>query len=312
MSRNYGIGSRDMFVAGRMVLNKKSPNSFKTQQDYINRWRLFCNWASEQNIKKMENVTQDVVIDYGKHLQSQLVAGLYSSASAPKNYVSAVNAVMKLATGGKWQPVSPGNDCRIQRRVYIPKENKATTENDHKMTQSVSEDRISVLLGLQRAFGLRFKESSLLNAKAALKESNANGFITVTDGTKGGRKRTVPCRQAGFTALEKAIEIQDGNAMIPRVMDYNNFRRECYQVTQGNGLNFHSERHAYAQERYREITGAPSPIEAAWPRNERFKHLAEYLGITEEEARKLDNAARQTVSVELGHSRVEITNAYLG
>ena len=57
MSRNFGIGSRDMFVAGRMILQRRSRNGFKTQHDYADRWRLFCSWASEQNVKKMENVT---------------------------------------------------------------------------------------------------------------------------------------------------------------------------------------------------------------------------------------------------------------
>ena len=58
MSRNFGIGSRDMFVAGRMILQRRSRNGFKTQHDYADRWRLFCSWASEQNVKKMENVIQ--------------------------------------------------------------------------------------------------------------------------------------------------------------------------------------------------------------------------------------------------------------
>ncbi|MCX7096318.1 MAG: integrase domain-containing protein [Methylococcales bacterium] len=327
MSRNYGIGSRNMFVAGRMVLHRRSNTGFKTQHDYADRWRLFCRWASELNVKKMENVTPDVVVEYGRHLQSQLEAGVYASASAPKNYVSAVNAVMKLATGGKWHPVSPGKDCGIQKRVYIPTENKAITAADHANAQAASGARVAALLGLQRAFGLRFKESALLNAKLALKEASVKGFISVKAGTKGGRKRTVPCRPVGITALEQAVAVQDGRAMIPRYvtdpetgakkdlskdLNYYTFRQECYLVAGDQGFNFHSERHAYAQERYREITSAPSPIEAGWTRKERFKHLADYLAITDAEAREIDDAARQVVSEELGHSRVEITNAYLG
>jgi len=312
MSRNFGIGSRDMFVAGRMILQRRSRNGFKTQHDYADRWRLFCGWASERNVKKMENVTPDMVVEYGRHLQDQLEAGVYASASAPKNYISAVNAVMKLATKGKWESVSPGSDCGIQKRIYIPTENKAMTDTDHATAQSLSGNRISALLGLQRAFGLRFEESSLLNAKAALKEANTKGFITVKDGTKGGRKRTVPCRPSSIAALEQAVAVQDGGAMVPKIMTYIKFRQECYIVAGEQGFNFHSERHAYAQERYREITGAPSPIEFGWPRKERFKHLAEYLNISEIEAREIDKAARQIVSIELGHTRVEVTDAYLG
>ena len=313
MSRNFGIGSRDMFVAGRMILQRRSRNGFKTQHDYADRWRLFCSWASERNVKKMENVTMELVITYGQHLQSQLEAGVYASASAPKNYVSAVNAVMKLATKGKWQSVLPGSDCGIQKRTYIPTETKALSEADHATAQSLSGNRISALLGLQRAFGLRFKESALLDAKAALKEAHEKGFISVNSGTKGGRKRTVPCRADGFTALEQASAIQDGRSMVPEIMaSYYKFREECYAVASEQDFKFHSERHAYAQERYREITNAPSPIESGWPRKERFKHLAEYLNISETEAREIDKEARMIISTELGHSRIEISNAYLG
>jgi site-specific recombinase XerD len=306
-----------MFVAGRMILQRRSRCGFKTQDDYADRWRLFCTWASERNVKKMELVTKELLIEYGQHLQKQLEAGEHKSASAPKNYVSAVNAVMKLATNGEWKSVLPGVDCGIQKRSYIPTVNKAATDAEYRNAQRVVDDRISSLLALERAFGLRFKESALLNAKAALKEATIKGFITVKAGTKGGRKRTVPCRPVGITALEQAANIQNGRSMIPNItlpkeMTYVLFRQECYAIAGEKGFNFHSERHAYAQERYREIMNAPSPIEAGWPRKERFVKLAEYLNINKAEARELDKSARLTISIELGHSRVEITNAYLG
>jgi len=52
VSKNFGIGSRNMFSAGRMILNKRSRNGFKTQSDYTDRWRLFCNYAKENGVKK--------------------------------------------------------------------------------------------------------------------------------------------------------------------------------------------------------------------------------------------------------------------
>ena len=66
MSRNFGIGSRDMFVAGRMILQRRSRNGFKTQHDYADRWRLFCSWASEQNVKENGKCYQGI----GDHLWS--------------------------------------------------------------------------------------------------------------------------------------------------------------------------------------------------------------------------------------------------
>ena len=100
--------------------------------------------------------------------------------------------------------------------------------------------------------------------------------------------------------------------MVPKVMTYYQFRTECYAISTEKGFNFHSERHAYAQERYREIVEAPSPLEAGWEHRGRISKLADYLNITDIEAKEMDRKARLKISIELGHSRPEITNAYVG
>lgn len=312
MSRNYGIGSRDMAVAGRLVVNGKFHGGYQSKYDIGQRWGYFCKWAAEKGVKKMENVTFERVVEYGQQLQRELAAGGRSSSSAPKNYVSAVNTVMRLATDGQWRSVQPGKDCGIDRRVYIPTESKAMAEATHQTAQRVVGERIACLLELQRAFGLRFKESCLLNAKLALMEAKKYGRITLKAGTKGGKCRTVPCRPCGITALEQAMSLQDGRSMIPKHKGYGEFRTECYEQSRLAGISFHPERHAYAQERYTEITGAPSPIHAGWPRKERILRLARHLKISEDEAKGIDHDARLQISIELGHNRVGISNAYLG
>ncbi|WP_027149608.1 hypothetical protein [Methylobacter tundripaludum] len=74
----------------------------------------------------------------------------------------------------------------------------------------------------------------------------------------------------------------------------------------------HSERHAYAQNRYREIVNAPSPLEAGCEHKGRISKLAEYLNIPESDAKDIGRKAQLNISIELGHSRVDISNAYLG
>jgi site-specific recombinase XerD len=282
MSRNFGIGSRDLFSAGKMILKRRSPNGFKTQSDYGDRWRLFCAYAEEHGVNKMEKVSREFVIGYGQHLQRQLEAGVYRSASAPKNYLSAVNCVMRLATGGQWQTVKPGADCGIDKRQYIPKATKSVSEPQHEAIKPDLDERLAQLLDLQRTFGLRFKESCLLDAQAALKQAEQAGVIAIKAGTKGGRPRRVPCDENGQRVLA--------------AVDF------C----------FHAERHAYAQNRYRELVKAPCPLEAGWEHQGRIAKLATYLAIPEAEAKELDRQARLQISTELGHSRVEISHAYLG
>lgn len=312
MSRNYDAGSRDMFTAGKMLLKDRSPNGFKTKSDYSDRWRLFCMYAEEQGVKKMENVTPELVIGYGRHLQAQLEAGVYSSASAPKNYLSTVNCVMRLATGGQWKTVRPSKDCGIDRRRYIPKESKALPEAKHQDVRQAVDDRLSRIMDLQRVLGLRFKESCLFDAKAALKQLDKLGFITIQAGTKGGRPRRLSCDAEMRKAIESAAEIQHGKSMIPKEMTYIKFRQECYGQANSNEISFHPERHAFAQRRYRELVNAPCPLEAGWEHKGRAEKLAEYLSISVTEAIRIDEEARLIISMELGHSRVEISNAYLG
>ena len=63
----------------------------------------------------------------------------------------------------------------------------------------------------------------------------------------------------------------------------------------------HGLRHAYAQERYRELTGWECPVRGGPGR----KSMSPAK-------RKIDFEARMTISSELGHGREEITVVYLG
>jgi Integrase len=313
MPRNYGIGSRNMAVAGRMVLKRKFHGGYQSIYDLGQRFGFFCAWISENHgIKKMENVTFELVVAYGQHLQSELDAGLRKSSSAPKSYVSAVNTVMKLATLNRWKTVRPGSDCGISRCNYIPDESKAMTSATHQTAQRVVGERIACLMEMQRFFGLRFKESCLVSPKQALKDVQKQGYITLKAGTKGGKKRNVPCRPGGIAILEKAASFQDGRSMVPKSMLYVQFRTECYAQAKLAGIGFHGERHYYAQSRYTEITGAPAPVHVGWPRRGRIKNLAEFLGVSEDDAKKIDSEARLEISIALGHNREDVTNAYLG
>jgi hypothetical protein len=97
-------------------------------------------------------------------------------------------------------------------------------------------------------------------------------------------------------------------------MSYDEFRQECYRQTVRHGIRFHRERHAYAQQRYRDLVGVDCPggqchstmaghITPGWPKQ---------LGISLDAAKELDDTARDQIALELGHNRREVSNAYLG
>ena len=57
MSRNFGLGSRDMGMAGRFALKACARNgvvSFSTAATNGDRWQFFAAWAKKEGVKKME------------------------------------------------------------------------------------------------------------------------------------------------------------------------------------------------------------------------------------------------------------------
>ena len=317
MSRNFNLGSRDMGRAGQMALNSAAQVgavSFSTAATNGARWDEFASFAkAEMGVKQMERITQEIVIAYGEQLQERVADGKMSAATA-QNYVSAVNSVMTLATTGKWESVSPTKDCGIDQRSGIATENRAISEAQHDELKAGVGERLGAMLDLQRSLGLRFEESSKLDAGRALSEAQKTGQVSISAGTKGGLERTVPASPEAIAALERAAAIHcKDRSMIPASDSYRDFQQMAYrELREAGGNGFHGERHAFAQERYEALTGAPAPVVEGWSREERFERLADSLGVSTDEAKAIDQDARQQVAQELGHGRVEVTNAYLG
>lgn len=70
------------------------------------------------------------------------------------------------------------------------------------------------------------------------------------------------------------------------------------KILHKHGLKgFHELRAAYACERYEQLTGHPAPVHG---------------GQVYFSDRQLDQHARQTISVELGHQRIDVMSAYIG
>jgi hypothetical protein len=306
---NYGLGNKDMARAGYNALRDRSCLSFSSIATLAKRWDGFCAWAKAEGIKRMEKIGRDDVIRYGAKLAGKVRSG-EMEASTAQNYVSAVNTVLGIARGNRALDVSPTSDCGIGKRTGITTSSKAVGETEHRQLQESLPERLGALLELQRQFGMRFKESALLDARGALKTALATKAIRIVDGTKGGRPRTVPIVKADqVNALARVAAIQDGRSMVPKAERYVDFQRACYREFS----NWHGERHAYAQARYEALVGAPCPV-AAGIKHGKVHHafLAERLGMTIRQAKAFDVENRKIIAEELGHGRIGITNTYLG
>ena len=307
---NYGLGNKDMARAGRNALSRSGAVlSFEGIDALSMRWGRFCSWAGGQGIRRMEKVGRDDVVRYGAELAGLVKSG-QMEASTAQNYVSAVNTVMQIARGDRAVSVSPTADCCIAKWSGIATVSLAIGEDEHRQIGERLSERLGAILELERYLGLRFKESSLLDASGALKQAFSEGCVRIVDGTKGDRPRVVPItRVEQVAALARAAAVQDGRSMVPGESRYIDFKRACYREFSG----WHGERHAYAQARYEALAGAPCPV-AAGVAHGKAHHafLAARLGLTVGQAKAWDIANRKIIAEELGHGRVAITNAYLG
>ena len=309
MSRNFGLGSRDMGTAGQYALNNSARDgavSFSTAATNGDRWQSFANWAKDEGVKKMENVTAELVKEYGKELAEKVNSGEMAAATA-QNYVSAINSVMAIATQGDWKSVSPTKDCSISERSHVRQDapgalDRTAYSRALDAVRAEVGERAAAVVELARELGLRSKEASLLDARGALAEAREHGAVTVDAGTKGGREREVPITSpAQVEALQRAAAAQGGDrSMVPEGQSWAAWRegelrdaREIVQEHTGGGL--HDLRASYACQRYESLAGHAAPCTGA--------------AIQDKDR---DAAARLAISEELGHGRADVTSEYLG
>ena len=312
-SPNFGLGSRDMSRAGLHAL-REGMQSFSSISTIHDRWRVFADFAkSELRLHRLQQIEKSHLQIYGANLRERFERGELSAATA-QNYLSAVNRVLEIARGDRAVRLDPVRGAGLPQRTGICTQSKAVDAAAHQRAVASVGDRVRALIGLQREMGLRFAESAKINANKALAQAVKTGAVTVRDGTKGGRPRTVPIsRPEQLAALRSAAEIQGRDrSMIPASQTYVQFRNEMYAQIVNTETTYHGNRHHYAQQRYLSLVGVPCPVAAGIPHREHHQHLSSKLGISRGAARELDRAARMQVSQELGHGIIDVTNSYLG
>jgi hypothetical protein len=304
MSKNFGLGSRDMTKAATFALKgvaREGGMGFSHVAETARHFAHFATFAREHGVKQMEYVSRELVMHYGQQLAERVSHGEIAQGHA-QNSLSAVNTVMRIATGNQWHSVSATREAGIAQRSGI-RDTPPSGLDRSQLTQALtalSERGAGVAL-LARELGLRSKEASLLNAQAALREASTRGAVTISDGTKGGRDREVPITsERQMSALSHAADIQgNARAVMPPNQNWKEWRenglRDSRETLQHYGIDrLHDLRSAYACDRYQHLTGHAAPV----------------LG--GQAPRHLDRHAREQIASELGHGRIAITNAYLG
>jgi len=245
-----------------------------------------------------------------KHMQAKSLKPKHVEAlvSLWKDQGLSIGTLKNLLSGLRWWARHVGkadmipkdnSAFGIRRRSQVAEESKAWELKETQL-ERVSDPYVRLSLRLQVAFGLRREEAIKFRPNYAIKDDHIK---LKASWTKGGRARTVPIRtDEQRQLLEEVRKLAKGGALIPPIKDYEyQLHRYERQVRTAGIKNPHGLRHAYAQRRYEELTGWKAPV-AGGP-------ASKSLGLDQ---RALDEGARETIAEELGHSREQISAAYLG
>ncbi|WP_170941705.1 integrase domain-containing protein [Cellvibrio mixtus] len=298
--------NKNLFESGSAAVKRSARSSggrYAWCAASIMRWRRFCNFCENLDVKSIADIDYEIVALYAESISS-------CSISTRHNYISVINVVMRILKS-HWVPVSPrrlagekrsfvnSNPVIIDRRL-VHKIASQLTESNHPLLASV------VNLGFY--FGLRRREAALLELKNALHEAEQFGWIDIVRGTKGGRgrsvQRRVPVDEHQLAILKGMCEfLGERRCLVPEDQTYKKFSdyisSELLPVLKANGVSrLHNLRAAYACNRYQKISGFVAP-----------RNQSDPLLLASSCA---DTHAREIITGELGHGRIEIVSSYVG
>ncbi|MGR5423231.1 integrase domain-containing protein [Vibrio sp. PNB22_2_2] len=311
--RNFGLRSRDATRA-LMTAYQMKGNGYASNATVQSALRAFTRFLKENYlIKDLRKVEQCHVKGFAEQLNDRYERGEIS-ASTVQNYLSPVNVAMENARLDTKCRVEGVREAGLPTRTGIATQDQSATLNAHKNAlQSVSE-RLGIQLNLQRELGLRLKESCLMDAKQALNQALTKQNVRIEQGTKGGRPRDVPIHAySQIEALQRAVMVQrKDSSLIPEHQTWAQYQSQVYRELTSQSLHCHQERHHFANAMYERLMGVKSPVQSGISHQSHHAYLASVLSISKSEAKVRDEQVRLCVAEALGHSRISITNNYLG
>ncbi len=205
---NFGYGRTLRYAVKQALIDKYGFGSYGTRKTYEGRFNKFIEHLSHFCVDDARYVTAEHTEAFAQRIEISFQSGKMCLSYA-HNMISSVNVIMEI--------FRRNNDLYIKAsdyldpRTYIRK--KVPSMNDQSINEAVSildesgYKRGSAIIRLVRHFGLRLREAVLMDLDRCWREYQKTGFVTVLEGTKGGRKcesRNIPVTPEGIKALEYA------------------------------------------------------------------------------------------------------------
>lgn len=308
----------DSLITGAIKAIKSARRgSAKTQHNHIQEAKRFTETLRQlgYGVRQWKNISNKHV---GAVVNSWKAKGL--ATATMKEYLAGVRLVAAFFKNDR---IAKDNSAfGIGKRVYVSNRDKSVPQAvyervvaDLKKSSDINDNRVAAQLQLQRELGLRKEEAFKFNPSACLLN---DGRVLVHKGTKGGRERMIlEVSERAKQAIDYAKRIVDGTNTMPNDKTEREWEQRFYRTLHRYGLtqsacgaSSHGLRHAYAQERYAQITGFQPSVK--FDSGEAFRENAERLA--GDGWKKLDSDAREVLKVELGHGRdrMDVISQYIG
>jgi len=313
----------DKLIEGAIRAIEGSGGSYKTQYNHKTEVNRFVSELRElgYGVQRWDNLSMKHVAEVVNAWQER---GL--SPATIKEYLSGVRVCAGFY-GNDRVAESANAEFGIENRVYVSNQDKSTPLDTYQQavdrlvsSPDIRDHAVAAQLQLQRNLGLRVEESTKF---VPGRDVLADGRAYISAGTKGGRERMLPAEVVQSPGAQAAIKYAAQVAQelgkkntIPRDMTERQYRSyygravRSAGLTRANGGTSHGNRHAWAQTRYKELTGFDSRIKHA-SREEFALAAGRARG---QEWPKIDRDARLQIKSELGHGpdRDDVVSQYLG
>jgi len=286
---------RDLNYQLKQLCRNNRDGSYRTQADRERQLTLIANQLHELGYRRMN--TQSLKL---KHIEALI-------AHWQREEITTGTIKNRLSTIRWWADkvnrqnvVARSNDhYGIPDRQYVTNISKAKTITALDL-EKVGDQHVRMSLELQQAFGLRREEAIKFQPDYA---DRGDHIALKESWTKGGKAREIPVRtEEQRTVLNRARLLAGKGSLIPSSRNYRHQLRIYERHTANAGLSkMHGLRHAYAQQRYEELTGWKSPA-AGGPT----------VKMLTPKQKNFDQQVRLIISRELGHERIQVVGIYLG
>ena len=314
--RNFGYGRQLSYAGPQALRDLFGGGHYGTVRAHSDRWQAFVRWCRSEDgpgFNDARQIDRQTLLDYARFLRHEVDQGGISIATA-QNRLSSVNRTMSALRGDRnVRVLSPSKAIGMHRsniRSKAPNgQDRAQVEKVLEALSSRQQQRVAAIIVLARETGMRLREAILADLPRLQREAKLLGKINIQDGTKGGRSgasapRWITVNNRIHDTLAFAREASPGKSrnLLAREESYVEFIKDVVRAAR-NVLHeyelkgFHELRAVYACERYEEITGHPAPVNS---------------GNCFQQDRAIDREAREQISRELGHGRIDVVSAYIG